>query len=103
MLLVGKISLIADEVATSPLELKILGIQVNFSHNGQAFVIHSKPHHGKSKSGGRNHLGRDNWSQMHFLRDMDCYYCHKKGLVRGFYEDLTKHLEVRKNLEAKKC
>ena len=31
---------------------------------------------------------------------MKCYYYHKKGHIRRYCEELTKHLETRKNLES---
>ena len=31
---------------------------------------------------------------------MKCYYYHKKGHIRRYCEELTKHLEIRKNIES---
>lgn len=43
---------------------------------------------------------RNDHSQSHFWGDLKGYYCHKKGNIRRYCEELTKYLETRTNCES---
>ena len=65
-LLVGKIMLTVDEVLIAFLEIENFKQPSSLSHTGQAFVMNSKSHHGRSKSQERNFDIRDDRSQSRF-------------------------------------
>ena len=62
--------------------------------------MNSELRHSRSKSRKMNYDRRDDHSQSYLQRDMECYYCHKKGHIRGYCEELKKQLEARKNFES---
>lgn len=100
-LLVGKMTLIVNEVLTTLLETENIKHPSSSSYIDQTLIIRLESNHGKSKSRGRYDDRSDNYSQSRFWKDVECYYSHKKGHVKRNCEELTKHLEAMRNQESK--
>jgi hypothetical protein len=94
-LLVGKSTLTVNEVSTALLETANMKKPSGNVNGDQVLLTTSGNRYGRGESRGRNYGQRDR-SQSRPRRDVECYYCHKKGHVRRDCEELTKHLDSKR-------
>ncbi|KAK4590943.1 hypothetical protein RGQ29_021227 [Quercus rubra] len=52
---------------------------------------------GRSRSKGRNSNKNRSQSKSRAKKDVECFYCHKKGHYKNQYKELKEHLEEKRN------
>ena len=76
-------TLTVDEVSMALLEIENIKELSNLSHGGDhVLTVKLDLDRGRSKLRGRYYDRKDSHFQSRLWRDIECYYCHKKGHIK---------------------
>jgi hypothetical protein len=64
---------------------------------GDGLVVHSVSNRNRNKSRGSNSNKERSQSRSQAKKDVECFYCHKKGHYKNQCKELKQHLKERKN------
>jgi hypothetical protein len=106
-LLYGKETLAFEEVMGSLLSLETQRKPIN--DQTDALVARFEPEYGRDKFKRKNGKGKQYWSMSRsaqggesqsYAKDVECYYCHKKGYYIKFCRLMKQELEDKKNYKS---
>ena len=96
-LMYGKETIVLKEV-TSALLSHIKMKQDGDGSQADGLIVKSESsNRGRSRSRGRNSNRNRSQSKSRAKKDVECFYCHKKGHYKNQCEELKGHLELRIN------
>jgi len=98
-LLVEKMTLNVDEVLTTLLETANMKKPSSTFHTEQVLVEQLDSNRERSKSLRRYYDKRDDRSKSRPIKDIECYYWHKKWHIKRNCEELTKYHEEKRKQE----
>uniref|UniRef100_A0A2N9IT84 CCHC-type domain-containing protein n=1 Tax=Fagus sylvatica TaxID=28930 RepID=A0A2N9IT84_FAGSY len=96
MLMHGNDTLELEEVTSALLSHSKMK-QDGDDSQGDGLVVHSKSNRSRKKSRGSNSNNERSQSKSCVKKDIECFYCHKKGHYKNQCKELKQHLEERKN------
>ena len=96
MLMHGNDTLELEEVTSALLSHSKMK-QDGDDSQGDGLVVHSKSNCSRKKSRGSNSNNERSQSKSCVKKDIECFYCHKKGHWKNQCKELKQHLEERKN------
>uniref|UniRef100_A0A2N9J8T4 CCHC-type domain-containing protein n=1 Tax=Fagus sylvatica TaxID=28930 RepID=A0A2N9J8T4_FAGSY len=95
-LMYGKETLELEEVTSALLSHSKMK-QDGDDSQGDGLVVHSESNRNRNKSRGSNSNKERSQSRSRAKKDVECFYCHKKGHYKNQCKELKQHLEERKN------
>ena len=97
MLMYGKETIVLEEVTSALLSHMKMKQDGDDSQTDGLIVKSESSNRGRSRSRGRNSNRNKSQSKSCAKKDVECFYCHKKGHYKNQCKELKEHLEEKKN------
>ena len=97
MLMYEKETIVLEEVTSALLSYIKMKQDCDGSQADGLIVKSESSNKGRSRSRGRNSNRNRSQSKSRAKKDVECFYCHKKGHYKNQCKELKEHLEEKKN------